>query len=117
MLVYPNLILTTVDIVPQPNTQISVYNQIKQMWEEWDRENKRFLRNDVVLGPLSRGGEDWGFSLKGAEGSFWEGEDKPSILLYFYQTGFYAGKIKAESEPQVPLVQHYYGFYNRSHIE
>ena len=116
VLVYPNLILTAVDIVPQPNTQISVYNQIKQMWEEWDRENKRFLRNDVVLGPLSRGGEDWGFSLKGAEGSFWTGEDKPSILLYFHQTGFYAGKIKAESEPEVPLVQDYYGFYNRETI-
>ena len=116
VLVYPNLILTAVDIVPQPNTQISVYNQIKQMWEEWDRENKRFLRNDAVLGPLSRNGEDWGFDLKGAEGSFWEGEDKPSTLLYFYQTGFYAGKIKAESEPQVPLVQNYYSFYNRETI-
>ena len=116
VLVYPNLILTAVDIVPQPNTQISVYNQIKQMWEEWDRENKRFLRNDAVLGPLSRNGEDWGFDLKGAEGSFWEGEDKPSTLLYFYQTGFYAGKIKAESEPQIPLVQNYYRFYNRETV-
>ena len=116
VLVYPNLILTAVDIVPQPNTQISTYNQIKQMWEEWDRENKRFLRNDAVLGPLSRNGEDWGFRLKGVEGSFWEGEDKPSILLYFHQTGFYSGKIKTESEPEVPLVQNYYGFYNRETI-
>ena len=116
VLVYPNLILTAVDIVPQPNTQISVYNQIKQMWEEWDRENKRFLRNDAVLGPLSRNGEDWGFDLKGAEYTFWKDEDKPSILLYFHQTGFYAGKIKAESEPQVPLVQNYYRFYNRETV-
>ena len=116
VLVYPNLILTAVDIVPQPNTQISAYHQIKQMWEEWDRENKRFLRNDAVLGPLSRNGEGWGFSLEGGEYSFLMDEDKPSILLYFYQTGFYAGKIKTESEPQVPLVQDYYGFYNRETI-
>ena len=116
VLVYPNLILTAVDIIPQPNTQISTYHQIKQMWEEWDRENKRLLRNDAVLGPLSRNGEGWGFDLEGVEGSFWEGEDKPSILLYFHQTGFYSGKIKAESEPQVPLVQNYYGFYNRETI-
>ena len=116
VLVYPNLILTAVDIVPQPNAQISAYNQIKQMWEEWDRENKRFLRNDAVLGPLSRNGESWGFRLKGGEYSFAPSEDKPSTLLYFYQTGFYAGKIGAESEPQVPLVQDYYGFYNRETI-
>ena len=38
VLVYPNLILTAVDIVPQPETQISVYNQIKQMWEKLDKE-------------------------------------------------------------------------------
>ena len=116
VLVYPNLILTAVDIVPQPNTQISAYHQIKQMWEEWERENKRLLRNDAVLGPLSRNGEGWGFSLEGGEYSFLMDEDKPSILLYFYQTGFYAGKIKAESEPQVPLVQNYYGSYNRETV-
>ena len=116
VLVYPNLILTAVDIVPQPNTQISAYHQIKHKWEEWDREKKRLLRNDAVLGPLSRNGEGWGFGLKGGEYSFLMDEDKPSILLYFYQTGFYAGEIRAESEPQVPLVQNYYGFYNRETI-
>jgi len=118
VLVYPNLILTAVDIVPQPNTQISVYNQIKQMWEELDREKKQFIRNDPVLGLPSRGGEDMdsGFGLEGVEYTFWEDADKPSILLYFHQTGLYAGKIKAESEPQVPLVQNYYRFYNKETI-
>ena len=116
VLVYPNLILTAVDIVPQPSEQISVYNQIKQIWEELDRENKQLLRNDAVLGPLSRNGEDWGFHLEGGEYAFDEGRDKPSILLYFYQTGFYAGKIKAESEPHVPYVQNYYRSYHREVI-
>ncbi len=116
VLVYPNLILTAVDIVPQPETQTSVYNQIKQMWEELDRENKQFLRNDAVLGPLSRNGEGWGFYVEGGEYTFDESEDNPSILLYFYQTGFYAGKIGAESEPQVPHLQNYYRFYNRETV-
>ena len=113
VLVYPNLILTAVDIVPQPETQTSAYNQIKQMWEELDREKKKFLRNDAVLGPLSRDGDSWGFRLKGGEYSFLRDADEPSALLYFYQSGFYAGKIKVESEPHVPLVQNYYGFHNR----
>ena len=118
VLVYPNLILTAVDIVPQPETQTSVYNQIKQMWEKLDKEDKQFIRNDTVLSPPSRGGEDMaaGFGLEGVEYTFWKDEDKPSILLYFHQTGLYAGKIKAESEPQVPRVQNYYGFYNRETI-
>ena len=118
VLVYPNLILTAVDIVPQPETQISVYHQIKQMWEKLDREKKQFIRNDAVLGPPSRGGEDMnsGFGLEGVEYTFWNDEDKPSILLYFHQTGLYAGKIKAESESRVPLVQNYYNFYNRETI-
>ncbi|RKU29292.1 hypothetical protein C6499_08860 [Candidatus Poribacteria bacterium] len=118
VLVYPNLILTAVDIVPKPNAQISVHNQIKQMWEQLDKENKQFIRNDGVLSPPSRGGEDLaaGFGLEGVEYTFWQDEDKPSILLYFHQTGLYAGKIKAESEPQVPPVQNYYGFYNRETI-
>ena len=34
VLVYPNLILTAVETTPQPETQRSVYHQIKQMWEE-----------------------------------------------------------------------------------
>ena len=116
VLVYPNLILTAVETTPQPETQTSIYNQIKQMWEELDRKNKRFLRNDAVLGPLSRNGEGWGFYVEGGEYTFLSSEDKPSILLYFYQTGFYAGKIGAESESQVPLLQNYYRFYNRETV-
>ena len=116
VLVYPNLILTAVEITPQPEAQASAYNQIKQMWEEFDRENKQLLRNDPVLGPLSRDGEGWGFYVEGGEYTFGMSEDKPSILLYFFQTGFYAGKIGAESEPQVPRLQNYYRFYNRETV-
>ena len=113
VLVYPNLILTAVEITPNPDAKISVYNQIKQIWEELDRENKQLLRNDTVLGPLSRNGEGWGFYVKGGEYTFADSEDNPAVLLYFYQTGFYAGKIGAESERQVPHLRNYYRFYNR----
>ena len=65
VLVYPNLILTIVEITPKPEAQASAYNQIKQMWEELDRENKQLLRNDAILGPLSRNGEGWGFYVEG----------------------------------------------------
>ena len=39
VLVYPNLILTAVEITPKPDAKISVYNQIKQMWEEYGPGN------------------------------------------------------------------------------
>ena len=92
VLVYPNLILTAVEITPKPDAQTSAYNQVKQMWEELDRKNKRFLRNDAVLAPLSRDGEGWGFDVEGGEYTWGMREEQPSTLLYFYQTGFYAGK-------------------------
>ena len=116
VLVYPNLILTAVDTAPYPKTQISVYNQIKQMWEALEREKRQFIRNDAVLGPRFRGGEHWSFDLKGVEYTYAKSEDKPAILLYFHQGNLYAGKIGAESEPQVPFLQNYYGFYNRKTV-
>lgn len=113
VLVYPNMILTAVNITPQPEASLSDHQKIKQMWEEWERERKQFLRNDPILGPRSQNGEGWGIKLEGVEYTFGPREDTPSILHYFYQTGFHAEKIGAESEPHVPLVQNYYGFYNR----
>ena len=116
VLVYPNLILTAVEITPKPDAQASAYNQVKQMWEELDRKNKRFLRNDAVLAPLSQDGEGWGFTWKAVNIPGACVKTNPSTLLYFYQTGFYAGKIGAKSEPHVPLLQNYYRFYNRETV-
>ena len=48
VLVYPNMILTAIDTAPQAATEITAYNQIKQIWEEFDRERKQFLANDPV---------------------------------------------------------------------
>lgn len=105
VLVYPNLILTAIDTAPQADTEISAYNQIKQIWEEFDRERKQFLANDPVPG------EDWDFGLSGDGYSFWGGDDDSSKLRYYEITGFHFETLKEESEPQVPHAQNYHRFF------
>ena len=105
VLVYPNMILTAIDTAPQADTEISAYNQIKQIWEEFDRERKQFLANDPVPG------EDWDFGLWGDGYSFWGGDDDSSKLLYYEITGFHFETLKEESEPQVPHAQNYHRFF------
>lgn len=36
--VYPNMILTSIETAPQADTETSAYNQIKRIWEEFERE-------------------------------------------------------------------------------
>lgn len=106
VLVYPNMILTAIETDPHTNTETSVYNQIKQIWEEFDRERKQFLANDPVPG------EDWDFGLWGDDGyTFWGGTDDSSKLLYYESTGFHFETLKEESEPQVPHAQNYHRFF------
>ena len=105
VLVYPNMILTAIDTTPQADTETSAYTQIKQIWEEFDRERKQFLANDPVPG------EDWDFGLSGDGYSFWGGDDDSSRLLYYEITGFHFGTLKEESEPQVPHAQNYHRFF------
>ena len=106
VLVYPNMILTAIETAPQANTETVAHNQIKQIWEEFDRERKQFLANDAV--PEN----DWGFDLesKGDSYSFWGGNDDSSSLLYYYYTGFHFEELAEESEPQVPYAQNYHRF-------
>lgn len=105
VLVYPNMILTAIDTAPQADMETSAYNQIKQIWEEFDRERKQFLANDPVPG------EDWDFGLWGDGYSFWGGDDDSSKLLYYEITGFHFETLKEESEPQVPHAQNYHRFF------
>lgn len=105
VLVYPNMILTAIDTAPQADTETAAYNQIKQIWEEFDRERKQFLANDPVPG------EDWDFGLWGDGYSFWGGDDDSSKLLYYEITGFHFETLKEESEPQVPHAQNYHRFF------
>ena len=105
VLVYPNMILTAIETDPHTGTETSAYNQIKQIWEKFDRERKQFLANDPVPG------EDWDFGLWGDGYTFWGGDDDSSKLLYYEITGFHFETLKEESEPQVPHAQNYHRFF------
>ena len=108
VLVYPNMILTAIETDPHTGTETSAYNQIKQIWEEFDRERKQFLANDPVPG------EDWDFGLWGDGYTFWGGNDDSSKLLYYEITGFHFETLREESEPQVPHAQNYHRFFGLS---
>ncbi|MDE0482744.1 MAG: ABC transporter permease subunit [Candidatus Poribacteria bacterium] len=105
VLVYPNMILTAVKTDPHPDTQTSAYNQIKQIWEEFDRDRLQYLANDPVPG------EKWSFGLQGDGGTFWGYRHDSSILLRYDIAGFNYKALKAESEPLVPHVQNYHRFF------
>lgn len=106
VLVYPNMILTAIKTEPPPDTTTSAYNQIKQVWEEFDRDRLQYLANDPVPG------EKWSFGLSGEGGGSFSGyRHYPSSLLYYDLTGFSYKALKAESEPLVPHVQNYHRFF------
>ena len=104
VLVYPNVILAAFG--PQEASKadrISLFNQIEQLWDEFDRERIQYLKND------SEPGEDSGYGL----GSGWSMtylRKDPSVLLSYYIRAVNIKDIKEESEPKVPLAQNYYRF-------
>ncbi|MCY3741781.1 MAG: ABC transporter permease subunit [Candidatus Poribacteria bacterium] len=105
VLVYPNMILTAIKTEPHPDTTLSAYNRIKQIWEEFDRDRLQYLANDPVPG------EKYDFGLRGEGYPFRGLRDYPSSLLYYHLTGFNYKALKAESEPLVPHVQDYFRFF------
>jgi ABC-type transport system involved in multi-copper enzyme maturation permease subunit len=105
VLVYPNMILTAVKTAPHPDTQTSAYNQIKQIWEEFDRDRLQYLANDPVPG------EKWSFGLQGDGGTFWGYRYNSSTLLHYDIAGFNYKALKVESEPLVPHIQNYHRFF------
>ena len=51
VLVYPNVILAAIGPEDASEAQTaSVFNHIEQLWEEFDREKKQFLKNDAAPG-------------------------------------------------------------------
>ena len=105
VLIYPNMILV---VVPQPEApqarRASAFNQIEQMWEEFDRERKHFLATDAFPG------EDWHFKIMG---SGWYGAHlwgSPKHLYYTYKSEMEIESLGEGSEPKVPHAQNYFGF-------
>ena len=107
VLVYPNMILAT--IVPQDISSArgaSALNQIKQIYEEFDRDRRNFLANDPVPG------EDPMFEMDGPSG--WTGGDgfieNQLTLLYYYWNVISYNEFYDRYLPRVPHAQNYYGF-------
>ena len=101
VLVYPNIILTAVDTAPRTDTESAAYHQVKQIWEELEREWKQFLRNDPILSA-----DEWGSDIYG------EKKDDPSRLV-FYHLRHASGNfetIDAKFKPYLPHVQNYFRF-------
>lgn len=107
VLVYPNMSLATT--VPHDTSGArgaSALNQIKQIYEEFDRERKSFLANDPVPGDNPM------FDMDGPSG--WSAGDgfieNQLTLLYYYWSILSYNEFYDRYLSQIPHVQDYYGF-------
>ena len=103
VLVYPNMILAA----PKPSAHVkpraeSAFDEMKQTWDEFDRERKRFLANDAVPG------EDWSFGMFGI-GELAE-YFMPLELGYYYHSFINFEDLSEEFEPQVAHAQKYFSY-------
>ena len=105
VLVYPNMILA---VVPQPEAPKeragSAFNQIEQIWVEFNRDREHFLATDAFPG------EDWHFKIMGSGwyGAYlWGDFDR---LSYTYKSTIEVYTLNKEAEPKIPHAQNYFGF-------
>ena len=115
VLVYPNAVLAA--IAPPQTSQprmVSAYEEIKQIWEAFDRERKQFLANDAVPGEdphLGMVGADPNFNQIWGSGYHYEYFHKDSSTLrYDYHAVSSIEELHEASKPQVPHAQDYYRF-------
>ena len=105
VLVYPNMILAVVSRPEAPQEHsASAFNQIEQMWEEFDRDRKHFLATDALPG------EDWHFKILG---SGWYGAylwGNPGRLSYTYKSKMEVDTLNEKAEPRIPHAQNYFDF-------
>ncbi len=105
VLVYPNMTLAAIEPSEYLETRAeSASNQMKQMWEEFDRERKHFLANDTVPG------EAWDFELMG---DGYASERPPSNffpLAYKYRSIIHLETLDEDIQAQVPHAKNYFHF-------
>lgn len=107
VLVYPNIILSVHNPsgATQTQTENSAYNQIKQIWQEFNRKRKHYLATDGFPG------DDPHFNIDFERGITYEYFSKnPSVLLYFYNDLMSVEGIDEDSEINVLHAQKYYQF-------
>ena len=115
VLVYPNAVLATIDPPQTSQTRmVSAYEEIKQIWEAFDRERKHFLANDAFPGEdphFGMVGDDPNFGQIWGSGYHYEYFHRDSsILRYDYHTVSNIEKLSEASKPQVPHAQDYHRF-------
>ena len=112
VLVYPNLILAAVRSSAIPEAKaVSAFNQIKQVWDEFDRDRKHFLATDAFPG------EDPTFNINGM-GFFYEHfPEEPRTLLYLYNSMMTFGELDEKFEREIPHAQNYFQFLIPSTIK
>lgn len=105
VLIYPNMILTST--LPQRTPEVraaSAFNQIEQLWEEFEREQEQYLKNDAAPG------ENPGFGIGWVGSSTRRFSKDASTLQYYYRRILEITELNERSEPQMPHVQNYYQF-------
>ena len=105
VLVYPNLILAAIrsSDIPQAKA-VSAFNQIKQVWDEFDTERKQYLATDDFPG------EDPTFNIDGMGFSYEHFPENPLTLLYFYYSMMTFGELDEKFEREVPHARNYFQF-------
>ncbi len=105
VLVYPNMILAVVGQPDAPQTRrASAFNQIEQIWEEFDRDRKHFLATDAFPG------EDWHFKIMGYGWYVAYLWGSPNYLYHTYESKMEADSLSEGAELKVPHAQNYFGF-------
>ena len=103
VLVYPNMILIAVDTSPQVELEDAAYDQIKQMWKEFEKKRTQFLLNDPVPGKKDyRKGLDLKLFITFIYDS--------SRLLYYTDMGGDNTTINEDEEFYVPHAQNFFNF-------
>ena len=99
------MILAAIPRPEAPKARVaSAYSQIEQIWEEFDRERKQFLKNDAFPG------EKTTFEMMA---SGWYNEysyGSSSSLWYVHHSALHMKELVKDAESRVPHAQNYYRF-------
>ena len=113
VLVYPNMILAVTHSSENLKSRAdSAFNQMKQLWDEFERKRKHFLANDAVPG------EDWIFyEIPGVASSGNYHSAKLSTLSFFRRDFVHFTALDEELESQVSHLQKYFSFLGSQTID
>ena len=109
VLIYPNLVLFAVNPKINPEEKgRSVFQELAQIWEQFDKERLHFLKNDSLEG------EDPNLNVVG-RGGYWSSpsfRSNPMTLEYFQEQYMSINELSEESEAAVPNAKAFF-----QHIE